>query len=55
VIALGGTPADGGTTPGALHLGWVRLCASASAINDLGIPQACERAEDKAVERDLNR
>lgn len=51
VAGLGGTPAEGGTTAGALHRGWVTLRGTVSANDDLSILEECERGEDAALER----
>jgi len=49
VIGLGGTPAGGGTTSGALHRGWVTLRGAVSAVDDLAMLEECESGEDKAL------
>ena len=51
ILSLGGSPTEGGTASGALHRGWVTLRASVSAVNDVGILDACERGEDAALAR----
>ncbi len=48
VRARGGEPAQGGTTSGALHRGWVNLKAAIAGSDDLAILNECERGEDVA-------
>ncbi|MEJ8850611.1 PA2169 family four-helix-bundle protein [Variovorax rhizosphaerae] len=51
ITSLGGEPAEGGTTAGALHRGWVHVKGSLGANSDLSILESCERGEDTAIAR----
>lgn len=48
ILRFRGTPAEGGTTSGALHRGWVHVKAAMGA-SELSMLEECERAEDAAV------
>lgn len=47
----GGEPADGGTTAGALHRGWVKVKGSVGFDSELSILESCERGEDTGIAR----
>ncbi|RYZ12821.1 MAG: PA2169 family four-helix-bundle protein [Comamonadaceae bacterium] len=49
VTRYGGTPADGGTTGGAMHRGWVHVKGAVGANSELSMLEECERGEDAAV------
>ncbi|RYF79790.1 MAG: PA2169 family four-helix-bundle protein [Comamonadaceae bacterium] len=51
IAAYGGKPAEGGTTSGALHRGWVHVKGSVGANSELAILESCERGEDTAIAR----
>ena len=51
IAAYGGKPAEGGTTGGALHRGWVHVKGSLGADSELTILESCERGEDTAIAR----
>ena len=60
VRALGGTPAQTGSTAAALHRGWIVLRETVTNREDKVILEECERGEDyakaqykKALEKDL--
>ena len=50
VISLGGEPARGGSTSGALHRGWVAVCGTLKGYTDQAMLDESERGEDIAVE-----
>lgn len=51
IAAYGGKPAEGGTTGGALHRGWVHVKGSLGADSELTILDSCERGENTAIAR----
>ena len=51
ILAHGGKPADGGTTTGAMHRGWVHVKGMVGANSDESMLEECERGEDAAVAR----
>jgi uncharacterized protein (TIGR02284 family) len=51
IVQRGGRPADGGTTAGALHRGWVSLKGAFGANSEVSILEECERGEDAALAR----
>lgn len=51
VTQYGGTAADGGTTSGAMHRGWVHVKGAVGANSEESILNECERGEDAAVTR----
>ena len=51
VRQYGGTPADGGTTSGAMHRGWVHVKGTVGANSEVSILDECERGEDAALAR----
>lgn len=51
VTQYGGTPADGGTTSGAMHRGWVHVKGAVGANSEESILNECERGEDAALAR----
>ena len=51
VTQYGGTPADGGSTSGAMHRGWVHVKGAVGANSEKSILEECERGEDAAVAR----
>lgn len=51
VTQYGGTPADGGTTSGAMHRGWVHVKGAVGANSEASILNECERGEDAALAR----
>jgi uncharacterized protein (TIGR02284 family) len=51
IQAQGGTPAQGGSTAGAMHRGWVHVKGMVGANSDLSMLEECERGEDAAVAR----
>lgn len=51
VKQYGGTPADGGTTGGAMHRGWVHVKGAVGANSEASILNECERGEDAALAR----
>ena len=54
VLKLGGVPARGGSTSGALHRGWVAVRGTLSGLRDQSILAECERGELVALERYRN-
>lgn len=60
VIDLGGSPATGTTTAGALHRGWLDVKTAVTGKSDRAVLEECERGEDvaklaykKALDNDL--
>jgi uncharacterized protein (TIGR02284 family) len=51
IAHLGGSPAEGGTTSGAMHRGWVHVKGAVGANSELSMLEECERGEDAAVAR----
>jgi uncharacterized protein (TIGR02284 family) len=51
VAQYGGEPADGGSTGGAMHRGWVRLKDAVGANGEASILNECERGEDASLAR----
>jgi uncharacterized protein (TIGR02284 family) len=51
IARLGGSPAEGGTTSGAMHRGWVHVKGAVGANSELSMLEECERGEDAAVAR----
>ncbi len=51
ITQYGGTPAEGGTTSGAMHRGWVHIKGALGANSELSILEECERGEDAALAR----
>ncbi|MCU4119621.1 ferritin-like domain-containing protein [Variovorax sp. N23] len=51
VTQYGGTPADGGTTSGAMHRGWVHVKGAVGANSEASILNECERGEDAGLAR----
>lgn len=49
ISQYGGTPADGGTTGGAMHRGWVHVKAAVGANSEESMLDEAERGEDAAV------
>ncbi|APW39217.1 hypothetical protein RD110_20010 [Rhodoferax koreense] len=51
VVRYGGEVAEGGTTSGALHRGWVSVRGALGGLSDLAMLNECERGEDAALAR----
>lgn len=51
IVAYGGEPADGGTTTGALHRGWVKVKEAVGANSEGSILDEAERGEDASLAR----
>lgn len=51
VVRYGGEIAEGGTTSGALHRGWVSVRGALGGLSDLAMLNECERGEDAALAR----
>ncbi|MBT2320949.1 PA2169 family four-helix-bundle protein [Variovorax paradoxus] len=51
ILGYGGKPAEGGTTTGAVHRGWVHVKGMVGANSELSMLEECERGEDAAVAR----
>ncbi len=51
IVQYGGKPADGGTTAGALHRGWVKAKGAIGFDSELSILESCEKGEDSAIAR----
>lgn len=51
IVAYGGEPAEGGTTTGALHRGWVKVKDAVGANSESSILDEAERGEDAALAR----
>lgn len=51
ISQYGGTPAEGGTTSGALHRAWVHTKAAVGANSAVSLLDECERGEDAALAR----
>src|SRR5215207_2791404 len=51
IVAYGGKPAEGGTTAGAMHRGWVHAKGMVGANSELSMLEECERGEDAAMAR----
>ncbi|MES2189535.1 MAG: PA2169 family four-helix-bundle protein [Pseudomonadota bacterium] len=51
IVQYGGKPADGGTTAGALHRGWVQAKGAVGFDSELSILESCEKGEDSAIAR----
>ena len=51
IVAYGGEPAEGGTTTGALHRGWVKVKDAVGANGEGSILDEAERGEDASLAR----
>ncbi len=51
IVAYGGEPAEGGTTSGALHRGWVQVKGAVGANSEGSILDEAERGEDASLAR----
>ena len=51
VVRFGGQVAEGGSTSGALHRGWVSVRGALGGLSDLAMLNECERGEDVALAR----
>ncbi len=51
IVAYGGEPAEGGTTTGALHRGWVQVKGAVGANSEGSILDEAERGEDASLAR----
>ena len=51
IVQYGGEIAEGGTTSGALHRGWVSVRGALGGLSDLAMLNECERGEDAALAR----
>ena len=51
IVRFGGESADGGTTSGALHRGWVSVRGALGGLSDQAMLNECERGEDAALAR----
>ena len=51
IRGLGGSPAEHGSVPGALHRGWVAVKATLSTYDDKAVLEEAERGEDNAKAR----
>lgn len=51
IVAYGGEPAEGGTTTGALHRGWVKVKDAVGANSEGSILDEAERGEDASLAR----
>ncbi|UUX94272.1 ferritin-like domain-containing protein [Aquabacterium sp. J223] len=49
VVALGGSPDQGGSVAGAVHRGWVSVRSKLTGYDDKAMLEECERGEDVAV------
>ncbi|MDB5846295.1 MAG: hypothetical protein JWP29_47 [Rhodoferax sp.] len=51
IVRFGGEIAEGGTTSGALHRGWVSVRGALGGLSDKAMLNECERGEDSALAR----
>ena len=51
IARLGGKAAEGGTTSGKLHRGWMQVRGTLGGLSDLALLNECERGEDAALAR----